>query len=361
MKELIYISTSRLHRERANLIQTLYTVNALVRAYPRVCLIMPPPRLKIPVKERLREIGVKEDLPLCFSRLLHSRWKALGYHPFFFLNRRRLKKALVFVRSFRLSKALCSLGIPHLFEAHDIEQLKENQCIRWMKTHCQDLTIRRIITISKALKEELQKEGLDPSRIVVVPSGVDLDRFNAIQPLEKERLLDPTLIHVGTLNKSRGLKVINALIKRGYPTILAGRIEGMVENSVNVRIEGYVPHLSVTTLYEEADIAIVPYQEDLDTVASFSSIKLIEAMAAGRIIVASDLRPIREVVTNKKEALLVGPDKIGDWIAAVERLKNDQGLALRLAGAARLKAQEFGWDVRALKILSLFGVEAKKR
>jgi glycosyltransferase involved in cell wall biosynthesis len=86
-----------------------------------------------------------------------------------------------------------------------------------------------------------------------------------------------------------------------------------------------------------------------------SPVKLFEAMASGRPVVASDLPPIREVIVDGENGLLVDPDDVEGWIAAVRRLQGDPNLPIRLAQQARIMAKDFSWTRRAQRIAAACG------
>jgi glycosyltransferase involved in cell wall biosynthesis len=69
------------------------------------------------------------------------------------------------------------------------------------------------------------------------------------------------------------------------------------------------------------------------------SISLIEALAAGKPIVATDIDGNREVIDNLETGLLVPPADAGAFAAALLRLLTDRSLAERLAVNARLSAE----------------------
>jgi glycosyltransferase involved in cell wall biosynthesis len=77
---------------------------------------------------------------------------------------------------------------------------------------------------------------------------------------------------------------------------------------------------------------------------------MFEAMAAGRPIIASDLPTIREVLKHEHNALLVEPHDLEAWSQAVNRLRLDRSLAVRLATNARAEARNYSWVERASRI-----------
>jgi len=86
--------------------------------------------------------------------------------------------------------------------------------------------------------------------------------------------------------------------------------------------------------------------------------KLFEAMAAGRPIIASDLPPLREILEHEKTALLVAPRDVEAWVRAIDTLRNDRPLAVELAARAKEVVSRFTWSERALGIARAVGWEA---
>jgi glycosyltransferase involved in cell wall biosynthesis len=96
----------------------------------------------------------------------------------------------------------------------------------------------------------------------------------------------------------------------------------------------------------------MPYQADLRHAASISPIKLFEALAAGRLVLASDLPSIREVVCDGKNGLLLPPDNPESWVAAIEKVRTNPAWALEMAKRGRETAREYSWSARARNLLN---------
>jgi glycosyltransferase involved in cell wall biosynthesis len=82
-------------------------------------------------------------------------------------------------------------------------------------------------------------------------------------------------------------------------------------------------------------------------------LKLFEAMAAGRPLVASDLPSIGEVLTHDVNALLVPPNDPKALASAIRRLSTDRELRARLAQQAGSDVRQYSWDERGRKLAEL--------
>jgi phosphatidylinositol alpha-mannosyltransferase len=113
---------------------------------------------------------------------------------------------------------------------------------------------------------------------------------------------------------------------------------------------GAVPHAELPPYHAAADVSAAPAigRESFGLV-------LVEALAAGLPVVATDVPGYREVITDGIDGLLVPP---GDPVAlagAVGRVLREPDLAERLSTAARTRARDFSWDHVAGRIEAAYG------
>ena len=83
-------------------------------------------------------------------------------------------------------------------------------------------------------------------------------------------------------------------------------------------------------------------------------IVLVEAMAAGRPIVASNIAGYRDVARDGVEAILVPPGDSAALASAVRRVLDDPALARSLGGAGARRAHDFAWDAIADRLLEMY-------
>jgi glycosyltransferase involved in cell wall biosynthesis len=312
------------------------------------------------LQARLAELGVSEPLDIRFTPLLHHRWKrmkAIGYRPFVALNRRRLARAnAVYTRWPDISAALARVGIRHSLEVHNSYELEKLGMVGAVVDAHRRGVIEWLVPISRAAAEFLVGAGADPKRIHVSPSGADLDDFATIPAFDPARLDHPRIVYAGRISHSRGLGMFETIAERGLAEVsLVGEKEREVRSVPSLQVFPAVPHRDIPQWYAQADLVLLPYQRDLGHAQSISPVKLFEAMAAGRPIIASDIAPIREVMEHMKTAILVDPEDTESWIAAVELLKRERTLAAQLAAAARALAPQYTWRERAQNLARTLG------
>lgn len=353
--KIIYVSTSRLHRNRANLIQTLHTVAAFHGLGLSARLEAPPWRGRLDA--RLEALGIDVPLDVRAARLLHSRWRRFGYWPFVQWYKMRLKAAdALYTRTPELSLALVRAGLPHHLEIHDTRDLMRFGMLEPIVAAHRVGLIDWLLPISRAAASVLIDAGAIAERMHVCPSGVDIDVYAGIPAFDPARLDRPRIAYLGRVSASRGLDIFRAVAASGRADVtLIGEQEESVTSGPNLTIVPPVPHREVPRRYGDSDLVLLPYRRDLGHADSISPIKLFEAMAAGRPIIAADIPPIREIVAHEDSALLVDPDHTQGWLDAIERLRADHALALRLASAALALAPRYSWRQRALGIARALG------
>ncbi|MBU0679037.1 MAG: glycosyltransferase [Verrucomicrobia bacterium] len=354
---MLYLGRTRLHRSRANLIQSLQTIAAIQRHGVDVHVYMPPWPRSLDVRKRVRELGVTSDVNIRSSYLLHPRFK---FTPFVRHHKRLLTAAnVIYTRVPELSVALADAGYVNHLEVHDTQQLIDRGLLDRVIKHHQDGTIEWLFPISGAAAQTLIRAGAQPGRVSVAPSGVDLEAYCDVPPFNPEHLAKPRLVYMGRLNNAGGLQVFRHIAEKNICDItLIGDQYDEVADHPAMQVRPFIAPRDVPSWYARTDIVLLPYQPFLDTVNSMSPVKLFEAMAAGRPIIASDLGPLREVIEHEQNGLLVKADNFDAWTEAIEKLQKNPDLAISIAGRARGDAEKYSWDQRALGILRCLGFPA---
>ena len=200
----------------------------------------------------------------------------------------------------------------------------------------------------------------------VIPNGIDFPRFNRRYP-PLEQLADerPTVLFVGRLEKRKGLK----FLLRAWPKVLerqpnarlvvVGRgrpLEGYRRFAArqgwspsDVVFAGYVAAEDLPRYYQSCDVFCAP-----NTGQESFGIVLLEAMAAGAPIVASDIPGYRDVVSDGEQGLLVEPKNAGAIADAVSRLLANPGLRATMRRTGQDKARAYDWPRVASQVLEYY-------
>jgi phosphatidylinositol alpha-mannosyltransferase len=192
-----------------------------------------------------------------------------------------------------------------------------------------------------------------PGDYRIIPNGVDLERFAEAQPYEELRDGTLNILFVGRFEERKGLthllKAYHRLRKRKVDARLlvigAGPKEREYRRFVGLRgirdVEflGRVSDEEKVRYFASADIYCAP-----NTGQESFGIVLLEAMAAGVPILASDIHGFKRVVERNVQGMLVEPRNPRALAAGLYALARDPDLRHEMGDAGRRRAPEFSWD-----------------
>ena len=117
-----------------------------------------------------------------------------------------------------------------------------------------------------------------------------------------------------------------------------------------------MPHHEIPTLISEADICIAPLGlNDRNVTQGACPIKILEYMASGRPLVASNMPIVRELIREDMDGLLFSPSEPDDLARQVLVLLNNFELSQRLAASAAERAlTKFTWHAAQKKLLKVY-------
>jgi phosphatidylinositol alpha-mannosyltransferase len=220
------------------------------------------------------------------------------------------------------------------------------------------------IAVSRAAKRFVRQYFMAPYRII--PNGVEVARFNPalVRPLPQFDDGRPNILFVGRPEKRKGF----GYLLRAYPHIKNAfpQARFLVVGAGNWDVSPYRAYIE---RHDMRDIIIVGRVSDEDlpryhrtsqvfcapAVAGESfGIVLLEAMAAGLPIVASDIEGYAQVLTDEAEGLLVPPRDERAVADAVCRLLQDPNLRRTMGEQGQVTAQQYAWERVAEQVLDLY-------
>jgi len=229
----------------------------------------------------------------------------------------------------------------------------------------------RITVVSESLRKYFISRGIPASKIGTIPNGVNIEKFSPSIEGEEVRkrygLQDKTVLGFsGTFAPWHGidflLEAVTHLIKKNMPVkdnwalLLIGRPgpyfvmpdlpRGYVVPTGHVSYDDMPAHLAAI------DVFIAPYPP-IDPFY-FSPLKLFEAMAMGKAVLASAQGQICELIEDGINGLLYPPGDMSGLLNKLNILLEDEQLRERLGMAARLKmVRNYTWENNANKVLRL--------
>ncbi len=261
---------------------------------------------------------------------------------------------------------------PHGIDIHVIPKLnfglrldpEKDSKIRYAIDNAEALT-----AISRSVADSLVDAGGEKSKIFTIPNGIDIERFN--NTVDKEELYnwlglgkaDKIILTVGNYHKRKGQ---NFLIK-AMPEIskfdsfarlvIVGRdtkklmllirelglegkviLTGPLPFMVN-RIDGKVDWLAA--LYKHCQIYV---SAGIAKEAEGLSLALLDAMAAGKPIVATDISGNRDVVKNGENGMLVEPGNESAIAKSVVTILEDKRKLYEFGRKNKEKAESMAWS-----------------
>ena len=234
-----------------------------------------------------------------------------------------------------------SLGVPFGFSVHARDARKVSK--QELHTRARDAAC--VVACNADVARELDGSG---ARVQIVPHGVDLQRFDA-----RPRTADPLfhLLAVGRLVEKKGfdilidalsvvtvswhLRIVGDGPERDRLTAQAQRL-GIADR---IAFVGSMTHDALPREYENADVVVVPSVVDRFGDRDGLPNVVLEAMASGRAIVASDTAAIPTAVRNGDTGVIVPAGDRAALARALTRLAAHPPLRAALGVAARQSAE----------------------
>lgn len=226
--------------------------------------------------------------------------------------------------------------------------------------------VDRVIALTKYDETELVKRGLDSRKIRIIPNGVESIFFERpdVDFKTRHNIKGKIVLYVGRLHKEKSLDVL----VRAFPLVLdqnkdanlvlVGPDEGELARLLDLgRRLGIKDHLLWIDRLGGKELVSAYYSCDvfaLCSVAEAFGISLMEAQAAGKPVVATDLGGVPYVVKNGETGLLIPPRDTKALANSLNLLLSDDDLRSRMGHEARKWAENFRWEKITRRIFDLY-------
>lgn len=238
-----------------------------------------------------------------------------------------------------------------------------------------------VVTLTDGLKAEFVSRGVEPARITVIPNCVDAHAF-APRPRDPELLrsldLEEKLVigYVGSLIDYEGMDLLVRAFSKAtarHPDLRLllvgdGRARAGISRAIRdsgveerCRMVGAVAASDVPRYYSLIDVAPFP-RRGLAVCELVSPLKPLEAMAAEKAVLVSDVAALAEMVVDGATGLVHRKDDAESLASALLRLADDADLRHRLGRAARAwVARERTWEMAAGRFADLYAMLEERR
>ena len=222
----------------------------------------------------------------------------------------------------------------------------------------------RVVVNSKfMLKNIVEWCNVNPNKVALIPNGVDVKHFrDCNESLALEG--DPCVLFVGRFCVVKGaatvLKAI-AIVKHdlphikvhfvGCPNPLPADIQALIIKEgvgQNIVLHNWVSQSKIPSYYKSADFCIFA-----SLIESFA-IVILESMAAGVPIIASDIDAYCELLSQRRTGLFFRKGDPQDLGRAILELAANSELRLQMAKNASIAVQTYDWEHVAEKYLTLY-------
>ena len=212
-----------------------------------------------------------------------------------------------------------------------------------------ELTIRTAVSVdAKALAEQFMG-----GTFVVLPNGVDVTKFSDASPTPSSR---PAVIFIGRHEPRKGLGTLLdawSEIERDSVLWVVGdgpqTAELKARNVSNVEWLGRITDEELASRLKGATIFCAP-----STGQESFGVVLLEAMAAGTAVVASDISGYRTVATDRDNALLVPPGDVERLRDAIREILDSETLRAHLVRKGVSRVSEFSLSRLAERFVSVY-------
>ena len=223
-----------------------------------------------------------------------------------------------------------------------------------------------LLTVHEPLRQLSIARGVPPDKITVVMNSPDERLFNAESVASRRFMEDGELrlVHASNLQRIYGLSVAVQAMARlvDLPVRLEvygdGPYRWEIEAAIaasdvadRVKLHGRVPVEQLPAILAGADAALVPSLREPYLQLSLST-KLLEAVAMGVPVIASDLATFRTHFTDAAVRYVPGGDPSA-LAAAIRELAADPAVAATRVREARRQAEPYAWRIQAARYLEV--------
>jgi glycosyltransferase involved in cell wall biosynthesis len=217
----------------------------------------------------------------------------------------------------------------------------------WYTRHLYNQKVDGVVAISRKIVELLVQAGVEPEKIRLIYSGIDLRRFESaasdcgVQNEEivvgmaavlEERKGHRFLLEAARRLKAQGCRIQYYLAGEGSLRKSLEEMANKLGLKENVRFLGFVADMPA--FLSKVDIFVLP------SLFEGLGVSALEAMAAGKAVIASRVGGLAELVIDAVTGLLVGPGDVEGLANAILKLAGDRALIGKMGRKGRERVKD---------------------
>ncbi len=205
-----------------------------------------------------------------------------------------------------------------------------------------------------------KKFKVNKKKSIILFDAVDYRDFKK----KNTKIIKNTCFYSGSFVEGKGLELIEKIAFK-LPEInfhLYGNIKTISNRNnkkfcKNIIFKNFIPYGKLTKKIHNYKILLMPYQKKVGVLIKntsvekyFSPLKMFDYMAAGKIIIDSDLKVYRNILKNKFNSILLDPNDVNSWVKEIRKIFRSNNLNYIGKNAIR-DSKNYQWKSRVEKII----------
>jgi glycosyltransferase involved in cell wall biosynthesis len=243
-----------------------------------------------------------------------------------------------------LSGYLCSklCGLPHIITFHDVYQASDKKFWKknWRATERTNVPfytsmlsgiVEKVVlrlnpalfhTVSEMSKEDLVKFGVKPDKIIVIPNGIDLSSYQQFSTGggTDTTLIEQNAVFVGRLVFYKNIQTVIRAFRKVIALIPNAKLIIMGDGPFKEELIKEASPIKENVIFTQR----IPHDDKLKRIAESSfmvfpsliegfGIAIIEAFACKKPVLASDIRPMSDIIKDNHSGFLISPFDEQEW------------------------------------------------
>lgn len=227
----------------------------------------------------------------------------------------------------------------------------------------------RILSVSEDLKLHIVNLGIKPEKVLVVPNGVDIEKFRPAKKENARNLLNlpqdkKIVLFVGALRKIKGvdylIEAAKSFVDKDTELFMVGRDDGLKKSLEKraqelkianfIKFTGPVNHEDIPLWISAADILVLP------SLSEGRPNVILEALACEIPVVATDVGGIPELLIEGETGYLVPAKNPVELSKRISRLLSDESLREKMGKLGRKSVIQRGltWEAHGKKTVDIY-------